>query len=45
MLLGYVVYDDPSSLYWVVALLAIGLVLFLVETVVSARKSPSKQEA
>jgi amino acid transporter len=44
VLLGYVVYDDPTSLYWVVALLAVGLVLFLVETVVSARKSTSKQE-
>ncbi len=45
VLLGYVVYDDPSSLYWVAALLAVGLVLFLVETVVGSRKSAGKQEA
>jgi len=31
VLLGYVVYDDPASLIWCAALLALGVVLFLVE--------------
>jgi hypothetical protein len=31
VLLGYVVYDDPASLYWCGGLVAVGVVLFLVE--------------
>jgi amino acid transporter len=31
VLLGYVVYDDPSSLWWCAGLVAIGLVLFALE--------------
>ena len=31
MLLGYVLYDDPTSLIWCLALIAIGVVLFVVE--------------
>lgn len=33
VLLGYVVYDDPSSLLWCGSLLAIGVALFLLERV------------
>jgi APA family basic amino acid/polyamine antiporter len=31
VLLGYVVYDDPHSLWWVGGLLAVGVVLYLLE--------------
>ncbi|WP_148573713.1 APC family permease [Nocardioides caldifontis] len=31
VLLGYVVYDDPHSLYWCGGLVAVGVVLFLIE--------------
>ena len=31
VLLGYVVIDDPRSLYWVFGLLAVGVMLFLIE--------------
>ncbi|WP_110182842.1 APC family permease [Nocardioides solisilvae] len=39
VLLGYVVWDDPSSLLWCAALVAVGLVLYVVQYVVSRRKA------
>jgi len=40
VLLAYVVYDDPASLWWVAGLLAIGFVLFLVEMAVGRNRPP-----
>jgi len=40
VLLGYVVYDDPTSLYWVAGLLALGGALFVVEKVFGTRDRP-----
>jgi amino acid transporter len=40
VLLGYVVYDDPSSLYWCGGLVALGVVLFLVEYLFGKRTRP-----
>jgi hypothetical protein len=31
VLLGYVVYDDPRSLYWVAGLLGLGVALYLAQ--------------
>jgi amino acid transporter len=41
VLLSYVIYDDPASLYWVAALLALGVVLFLLEHFFGTRNRPS----
>jgi amino acid transporter len=41
VLLGYVLYDDPTSLYWVAGLLAVGVVLFLLEFFFGSRDRPS----
>jgi amino acid transporter len=40
-LLVYTVVEDPSSLLWCAALLAVGLLLWLVERIVSRSSSPS----
>jgi amino acid transporter len=40
-ILGFAVYDDPSSLIWCAGLIAIGVVLFLIEYAVGSRnRSP-----
>jgi amino acid transporter len=39
VLLVYVVYDDPSSLWWCLGLVAIGFVLFLAQYLTSQRKA------
>ena len=44
VLLGYVVYDDPSSLYWCAGLVALGVVLFLVEYLFGKRTRPAGAE-
>jgi amino acid transporter len=41
VLLGYVVYDDPASLIWCAALLALGFALFLVEYYFGTKDRPS----
>jgi amino acid transporter len=41
VLLGYVLYDDPASLYWVAALLLLGLALFLLEHFFGKRDRPA----
>ncbi len=41
VLLVYVVVDDPSSLYWVAGLLALGVVLFLAEYLFGRRDRPA----
>ena len=41
VLLGYVIYDDPSSLYWCGGLVAVGVVLFLIEYGFGKRNRPS----
>jgi L-asparagine transporter-like permease len=41
VLLGYVIYDDPTSLYWCGGLVAVGVVLFLVEYGFGKRDRPS----
>ncbi len=41
VLLGYVVYDDPFSLLWVAALLALGLALFVIEHFFGTRDRPT----
>jgi amino acid transporter len=40
VLLGYVLYDDPTSLYWCAGLVAVGLVLFLIEYGLGKRDRP-----
>lgn len=40
LLFGYVVYDDPASLLWCAALLALGLVLFVLELVFGSNDRP-----
>jgi len=42
VLLGYVLYDDPASLWWVAGLLAIGLVLYIAEVVFGSGGRSSK---
>jgi len=44
VLLGYVLYDDPASLWWVGGLLAIGVVLYLVEVAMGSRNRPPGAE-
>ncbi|SFO74304.1 amino acid/polyamine/organocation transporter, APC superfamily (TC 2.A.3) [Geodermatophilus dictyosporus] len=39
-ILGFSIYDDPSSLIWCAALIAIGVVLFLVEYAAGSRNRP-----
>jgi amino acid transporter len=39
-ILGFAVYDDPSSLIWCAALIALGVVLFLVEYTFGTRNRP-----
>jgi amino acid transporter len=39
-ILGFAVYDDPSSLIWCAGLLAIGVVLYLVERAAGSRNRP-----
>ncbi|SOD93879.1 APC family permease [Blastococcus haudaquaticus] len=39
-ILGFSIYDDPSSLIWCAGLLAVGVVLFLVEYAVGSRNRP-----
>jgi amino acid transporter len=39
-ILGFAVYDDPSSLVWCAGLIGIGVVLFLVEYAVGSRNRP-----
>jgi amino acid transporter len=39
-ILGFSIYDDPSSLIWCSGLVAIGVVLFLVEYAVGSRNRP-----
>lgn len=38
-ILGWTVYDDPTSLLWCAALLAVGLVLYLLEAVFGSRST------
>ena len=40
VLLGYVVIDDPSSLFWVGGLLALGCALYLAQRLGQGRRSP-----
>ena len=37
VLLGYVVYDDPRSLYWVVGLLGLGVALYLAQRLTAGK--------
>jgi amino acid transporter len=39
-ILGFSIYDDPSSLIWCAALLAVGVVLFLIEYAAGSRNRP-----
>jgi len=39
-ILGFSVYDDPSSLIWCAGLLAVGVVLFLIENAFGSRNRP-----
>ncbi|RZU33096.1 APC family permease [Blastococcus saxobsidens] len=39
-ILGFSVYDDPASLLWCAALIAVGVVLFLIEYAVGSRNRP-----
>jgi hypothetical protein len=41
VLLAYVIYDDPGSLYWVAGLLALGGALFALEYFFGSRNRPS----
>jgi amino acid transporter len=41
VLLGYVVYDDPRSLYWVVGLLAVGVALYLAQRLTAGKRGTS----
>ncbi|MGI8900904.1 MAG: APC family permease [Nocardioides sp.] len=43
VLLGYVVYDDPASLWWVAGLLAIGGVLYVAEVLFGSGR-PTREE-
>lgn len=45
MLLGYVIWDDPQSLIWCAALIAIGVVLFIVEYFFGRRGTPGGEHA
>jgi hypothetical protein len=39
-ILGFAVYDDPASLIWCAALIAVGVVLFLIEYSLGSRNRP-----
>jgi hypothetical protein len=39
-ILGFSIYDDPSSLLWCAGLIAVGVVLFLIEYVAGSRNRP-----
>jgi amino acid transporter len=39
-ILGFSIYDDPSSLLWCAALIAVGVVLFLIEYAAGSRNRP-----
>jgi amino acid transporter len=43
-ILGYVIYDDPTSLYWCAGLVAVGVVLFLIEYLFGKRTRPPGAE-
>jgi amino acid transporter len=43
-ILGFSVYDDPSSLLWCAGLVAVGVVLFLIEYTVGSRNRPKGVE-
>jgi amino acid transporter len=43
-ILGFSIYDDPSSLLWCAGLLALGVVLFLVERLAGSRNRPDGAE-
>ena len=40
-ILGFSIYDDPSSLIWCAGLLAVGVVLFLIENAFGSRNRPA----
>jgi hypothetical protein len=40
VLLGYVVYTDPSSLWWCAALIGLGGVLYVIESIFGSRTRP-----
>jgi amino acid transporter len=40
-ILGFSIYDDPSSLLWCAGLVAVGVVLFLIEYTTGSRNRPS----
>ena len=40
-ILGFSIYDDPSSLLWCAGLIAIGVVLFLIEYAFGTRNRPA----
>jgi len=44
VLLIYVLYDDPGALIWCGALLALGLLLFVIEQVFGSRKQSSGRD-
>ena len=39
-ILGFSIYDDPSSLIWCAGLIAVGVVLFLIEYAAGSRNRP-----
>ena len=39
VLLAYVVYDDPASLWWVAGLLALGAALYLAQRMTAGRRA------
>ena len=43
-ILGFSIYDDPSSLLWCAALIAVGVVLFLIEYSLGSRNRPPGTE-
>jgi amino acid transporter len=43
-ILGFSIYDDPSSLIWCAGLIAIGVVLFLIEYTMGSRNRPASTE-
>src|SRR5690606_13335930 len=45
LILGYVIYDDPGSLIYCAALLAVGVVLFIVERLVGGRRPSTNLES
>ncbi len=43
-ILGFSIYDDPTSLIWCAGLIAVGVVLFLIEYVAGSRNRPTGAE-